>query len=803
MVKTGRMDVFHYSGYRFSPYALLPLITSAATALLAWKVWKTKRGALATGPFVVMTMPFAFWLAAQGPILTSANDVTATFWSKVVFVAICFIPPTVFYFWTALLRVTQGRRLLLRLFWTVSVCFAVVGAATRAVVTGVYNYWWGYYPRYDGPLVAPFLVYMFGSFLVGLGDLWLARRRMRPQKRARVPAFLSAFGIAALGAVDFLPALGVAVYPIGSFFVLGFLALTARAIRSYGLVDITPIYAARQVFDTMVEALFVCDEEGRVRLVNPAACELFAVPENELLGHSFEEFIDHETPQSEERLRRLLNRESGADREHVLVGPEGMRVHCSLAVNRLAPTGAGRAFILMARDITAFKQAEEQLKFHAYHDPATGLPNLSLLRAKLAAAIVHAEREKRGTAVIAVGLDQFALVSDSLGRAKADRLVQTVASRLSGRLRQSDIVTRTTDGSFGILISDFTEIAPVMALAHKLLRAVSEPVSLDGTDVRPTASIGFAAYPTAGTDADSLIQAAERAMRHAQEAGRSRVQLYTTEMNLEAAERLTLESSLHQALDCQEFVLHFQPIIHAGRGEAVSVEALVRWQHPQRGLVYPGDFIPVAEASHLIIPLGKWVLRAACKEAVRWRKDGFADLRVAVNVSLKQVTERRFASYVSHVLEETGLPSTALEIEITESTAAADFEMTASLLHALREMGVRITIDDFGTGYSSLGYLKKFPVSAIKIDRSFLRDVPGNAGDSSVVRAMLTIAGSSGLEVIAEGVETLEQLRFLRNEGCDLMQGFFFSKPVPSAALKTAINTALAVRPSAVLAQLA
>ncbi|HEY3169848.1 MAG TPA: EAL domain-containing protein, partial [Thermoanaerobaculia bacterium] len=720
------MDVFHHSGYRLSLYALLPFVTSAATALLAWQVWRTKRGALATGPFVVMTIPFALWLAAQGAILTATNEATAIFWSKVVFVAICFIPPTVYYFWTALLRVTQGRRILLTSFWTIAAGFAVAGLTTETVVTGVYHYRWGYYPRYEGPLAHPFLVYMFGSFVIGLGDLWRARRRMRPQRRARVPAFLTAFGIAALATVDFLPAFGVPVYPIGSIFVLGFVALTARAIRSYGLVDITPIHAARQVFDTMVEALFVCDEEGRVRLVNPAACGLFGVPESMLLGRSFEDFIDRETPQSEERLRRLLNRETGADREHVLVGPDGLRVHCSLAVNPLQPTGAGRAFILMARDITAVKQAEQQLTFHAYHDPSTGLPNLSLLRAKLAVALSHAEREKRAVAVLAVGLDQFELVNDSLGRANADRFVQMIAQRLSGRLRQSDVVTRTTDGSFGILISDLTEVAPVIALAHKLLRSVSEPVSLDGTELRPTVAIGLATYPAVGSDADTLIQAAERAMRHAQKEGRNRVQIFTAEMNLQAAERLTLESSLHLALDRDEFVLHFQPIIHAGRGETVAAEALIRWKHPQRGLVYPADFIPVAERSSVIVPLGRWVLRAACQEAVRWRSDGFRDMRVAVNVSLKQLTERRFASYVSHVLEETGLPSTALEIEITESTAAADVQLTASLLHALREMGVRITIDDFGTGYSSLAYLKKFPVSAIKIDRSFLRDVPGD-----------------------------------------------------------------------------
>jgi EAL domain-containing protein (putative c-di-GMP-specific phosphodiesterase class I) len=374
-----------------------------------------------------------------------------------------------------------------------------------------------------------------------------------------------------------------------------------------------------------------------------------------------------------------------------------------------------------------------------------------------------------------------------------------IAQRLSGRLRQSDVVTRTTDGSFGILISDLTEVAPVIALAHKLLRSVSEPVSLDGTELRPTVAIGLATYPAVGSDADTLIQAAERAMRHAQKEGRNRVQIFTAEMNLQAAERLTLESSLHLALDRDEFVLHFQPIVHAGRGETVAAEALIRWKHPQRGLVYPADFIPVAEGSSVIVPLGRWVLRAACQEAVRWHSDGFRDMRVAVNVSLKQLTERRFASYVSHVLEETGLPSTALEIEITESTAAADVQMTASLLHALREMGVRITIDDFGTGYSSLSYLKKFPVSAIKIDRSFLRDVPGDASDSSVVKAMLTIARSSGLDVIAEGVETLEQVEFLRKQGCELMQGFYFSKPVPVEAL----NATLAERRPVALRALA
>jgi diguanylate cyclase (GGDEF)-like protein len=428
----------------------------------------------------------------------------------------------------------------------------------------------------------------------------------------------------------------------------------------------------------------------------------------------------------------------------------------------------------LLQDIAQRKLAEQRLDDLAYYDPLTGLPNRRLFMDLLVQALARARRTDRLVAVLFLDLDRFKLVNDSLGHGVGDILLKTIAGRLSNSVRATDTVSRLGGDEFTVILEDLSGAEDAARIAQKVLDAVAVPVMLDGHEVFVAGSVGIALYPTDHEDRDALIKSADTAMYSAKEEG-GVFRFYAAEMNSRSFERFTLETDLRHAIQRQEFVLHYQPLVDFRVGTMVGVEALVRWQHPERGLLSPDKFIPLAEETGLIVPLGEWVLRTACAQTKVWQRGGFPHLRVAVNLSRRQFQQKNLVETVARVLQETGLDPRSLELELTESLLIQDAEGTIAMLKVLHGMGIRLSIDDFGAEYSSLGYLKRLPINTLKIDQSFVRDIATNANDASITKAIITLGHCLNLNVVAEGVETEGQAAFLRAQRCNEMQGYYFS----------------------------
>jgi diguanylate cyclase (GGDEF)-like protein len=426
------------------------------------------------------------------------------------------------------------------------------------------------------------------------------------------------------------------------------------------------------------------------------------------------------------------------------------------------------------------RMAEEKIKDLAYHDPLTALPNRLVFTDRLALAVNQAQRQGSRLAVLFLDLDHFKVINDSLGHSLGDRLLQEVAARLTGCLRAGDTVARLGGDEFTLLLPGVQGPAEAERVASKVLDTLREPYRLEGRELFATASMGISLYPDDGEDADTLVRNADAAMYRAKEQGRDSYRLYAPRMNELATERLALESAFRRALANDELVLHYQPLVEIESGRLHGVEALLRWRHPERGLLWPSDFLAMAEASGLILPVGPWVLRTACAQAQAWHGQEMRELRMAVNVSARQFQQPDLAEHVRRALRETGLPAPCLELEITETNAMHNTEATLHTFAQLKALGVRISIDDFGIGYSSLGTLKRLPIDALKIDRSFIRDITTDPDNAAIVTAVIAMAHTLKLQVVAEGVDTEEQLAFLRGHGCDLMQGHLFGPAAPA-----------------------
>ncbi|HEX2060364.1 MAG TPA: EAL domain-containing protein, partial [Thermoanaerobaculia bacterium] len=439
-------------------------------------------------------------------------------------------------------------------------------------------------------------------------------------------------------------------------------------------------------------------------------------------------------------------------------------------------------------DITDRKHAQEQMEYQAYHDSLTLLPNRLLFRDRITVALAHARRNNRVSAVMFLDLDQFKLVNDTLGHTVGDRLLQVIGQRLVTCVRAEDTVARMGGDEFTILLADLNDRRGAAAVAQKVLEAVRHPVVIDEHELYVTTSVGIAIFPEDGDDAESLLKNADRAMYRAKELGRDNYQ-YARPTLGSADSRLVLERRLRHAIDRGEFAVHYQPMVEIATGRVVGAEALLRWNTSDLGSVPPEEFIPIAEETQLIVPLGAWVLRTACAQMKAWHDAGHAWLRIAVNLSPRQFQDRDLVATVERVLAETGFPAPFLDLEITEGTAMQNAELSLSILNRLKEMGIRISIDDFGTGYSSLSYLKRFPIDTVKIDQDFVRDLTSD--DAAIISAVISMARALNLRVIAEGVETEEQLAFLRREQCAEMQGFLYSEPLAPADFEKAIRTGL------------
>ena len=433
----------------------------------------------------------------------------------------------------------------------------------------------------------------------------------------------------------------------------------------------------------------------------------------------------------------------------------------------------------VSREITDQKIAEARIQHLATHDSLTGLPNRAMFNQLLSHALSSAQRHERMFAVLFIDLDRFKFINDTLGHVAGDQLLQEITERFKKALRASDVIARLGGDEFVVLIEDVKSVDKVRTVARKLLSAAIKPVMLLGRECRVTASVGIALYPQDGADGQALMKNADIAMYFAKSEGKNNFQFYSTDITSQTLERLTLEANLRHAMENDEFSLHYQAKRDLKKGTITGVEALLRWDNPELGQVTPAQFIPAAEETGLIVPIGKWVLRTACLQNVAWQRQGLPPICMAVNLSVRQFGDEHLLSDLTEILAETGMASQLLELEITEGMVIQNPVQAVRLLSAIKHMGVRLAIDDFGTGYSSLGQLKNFPIDTLKVDRSFIRDIATNTEDKAITEAIIAMGKTLSLTVVAEGVETREQEAFLRAHACDEMQGYYFSRPIP------------------------
>lgn len=438
------------------------------------------------------------------------------------------------------------------------------------------------------------------------------------------------------------------------------------------------------------------------------------------------------------------------------------------------------AFLAAALDVTTQKRSEERILFRAMHDELTGLPNRHLLLERVAGAMASSRRRVRVSAILAVDLDRFTVINETLGHAAGDALLRETATRLKGAVRESDVVARMGSDDFGLLLADLADAGDAAQVAQKVQRAIVAPAKVKDTEVSVSASIGIALHPGDGADAETLLRRADVALSRAKKRGPGSIELSADEETASRAlERLAMENALRQALQREEFLLFYQPQVGLASGRTESVEALLRWRRTEGPLTKPGQFIELAEESRLIVGIGAWVLRTACAQARAWHDAGHGWLKVAVNISAPQFQEPEFLADIERALAETGLPADRLELEITESAAMKDVEATVALLKQIRDRGIGVAIDDFGTGHSSLAYLRRFPITKVKIDGSFVRDLLADQNDAAIVIAIIDMARRMKLKTVAECVETSGQLAFLKEAGCDEVQGFLLGQPSP------------------------
>jgi len=535
------------------------------------------------------------------------------------------------------------------------------------------------------------------------------------------------------------------------------------------------------IFDSVNEGIIVTDADKNMLFINSAFSTITGYSANDLIGKNLnllhldlvDDVFNHDIWRRVNEIGRWQGEVVGRRKNNESYA------ECLSISTMKNELGEVSYYISIFSDISERKAAEERVAYAVRHDSLTNLPNGLLLQDRLVQAIYHAARENHKVAVICLDLDHFKVVNDMLGHFVGDKLLQEVARRISSVIRVSDTVSRRGGDEFVILLPDLKAVDAAAVIAAKLINAISDLCMIDGNEIKITTSIGISIFPEDGCDESCLIKYADAAMYHAKKNGRNNYQFFINEINQLALERMSIERKLRHALERQEFCLHYQPQVDLRSGHIIGVEALLRWNNPETGMIPPGLFIPIAEENGLIIPIGEWVLREACRQNSEWRMLGLPEITMAVNLSAVQFRQNNFGEMIKSILCEYDLDPSGLELEITEGVVMHNAEVSIALLLELKAMRLKLSVDDFGTGYSSLSYLKRFPIDKLKIDQSFVNDIVVDSDDAVIVSTIINMARTLKLKVIAEGVETAEQLAFLKHQECDEIQGDYFSKPMP------------------------
>ncbi len=553
---------------------------------------------------------------------------------------------------------------------------------------------------------------------------------------------------------------------------------------------------AQVTLNSIGDAVVSADLHGRVTYLNVVAERLTGWPRDEAMGRPLEEVLRIIDSITRERVPNPMVLASRTDTtvaltpNCLLIGRDGGE---SAIEDSSAPIHDRRGQVIGAvmvfHDVSTARALSQKMAHLAQYDSLTDLPNRLLLNDRLARAMALAQRHGEKLAVLYLDVDRFKHINDSLGHAVGDRLLQSVAGRLLQCVRSSDTVSRQGGDEFVVLFSAVRNFQDAAICAEKILQAVNAPHDIDQHIVHVTVSIGIVVYPDDGKDADSLLKHADFAMYQAKDSGRNNYQFYGADLNVSASERHLLETGLRHAIQGHEFALHFQPQMNLSSATIAGVEALIRWRHPVRGILFPGHFIPIAAESGLIVPIGRWVLHEGCRQAKEWQDAGLAPIRLAVNISAVELRVKDFVAGVRRTLAETRFDPQCLVLEVTETFLMQDAKSTADVLGAIKDMGVQLALDDFGTGYSSLSYMRRFPIDILKVDKSFVRDLTTDADDASIVSAVINMGKSLHMRVIAEGVETQTQLAFLKKHDCSEGQGNYFSHPLAPAAFAALFGT--------------
>jgi diguanylate cyclase (GGDEF)-like protein/PAS domain S-box-containing protein len=544
---------------------------------------------------------------------------------------------------------------------------------------------------------------------------------------------------------------------------------------------------AQVTLNCIGDAVICTDISGSITFLNPTAEKMTGWSSSEAAGRPLTEVFrildaaSHEPALNPVELAVLHNRIVHLSSNCSLVRSDGSEIGIE---NSVAPIhdrkGKAIGAVIVFRDVSRARAMALEVAHSAHHDFLTGLPNRMLLNDRVSQAIGAAQRKPKKVGVLFLDLDGFKHINDSLGHPTGDKLLQSIARRLTACVRESDTVSRQGGDEFVVLLSEMAHAEDAAITARRMLAAIAEVHPIDYHDLHVTTSIGLSVYPDDGLDADTLVKNADTAMYQAKENGRQSYQFFKPAMNVRAVERQSIEEHLRRALERKEFTLHYQPKVDLRTGKIAGAEALIRWTQAKRGAVSPAEFVPVAEDCGLIVPIGEWVLREACTQAGAWVAAGLPMASIAVNISAMEFRVENFPDKIFAILEEAGLDPGSLELELTESVMMKRAESAASVLKALRAKGVRVAVDDFGTGYSSLSYLRKFPIDSLKIDQSFVRQITSTPPETTIVAAIISMGRSLNLQVVAEGVETEEELAFLQGHRCDEAQGYFFSRPVPA-----------------------
>jgi diguanylate cyclase (GGDEF)-like protein/PAS domain S-box-containing protein len=568
-------------------------------------------------------------------------------------------------------------------------------------------------------------------------------------------------------------------------------AIETSALWQYELKDMRyRLKSTEQIYDSLFDhnpdAIGVFDQTGHFMRVNGAAEHIFGYSAEELRGVPFVSFVTQDRILTTLHSFDTVRGGNPSSFETAVTHRAGYRVDLNTTAVPIFQEEAIAGSILICQDITERKRVDEQIRFMAYYDDMTGLPNRRLFKDHLNEALVSMKAAGKRLAVFYLDIDRFKLVNDSFGHDYGNMLLLQLAERFTRCIAENDFLARTEGDEFAFCYTHVEDQNDVMALVAGITRVLEQPFMLEQYELHVTASIGVAISSEEENEAETLMKYADIALAKVKEKGRNDFQIFNSDMKSVSLNRLKLESELRKALVNEEFILHYQPQIEIESGKIVGVEALIRWEHPERGLVSPNVFIPFAEESGLIVPIGEWVLKAACKQNKAWQDQGLQPFPISVNLSMRQFFQHNLKGKIGNVLTQTGLEAKYLELEITESMTM-EVDTAIHTLLELKELGVHVSIDDFGTGYSSLYYLKKFPIDKLKIDRSFVRDIMVDPNDAAIVTTIIAMAHHLNLKVIAEGVETEDQLNFMHQNSCNEVQGYWFSPPITAQKMQVMI----------------